>query len=29
MKYLSEMDEDQTLAMYSGHPQGLVEIQID
>ncbi len=23
MKYLSEMSEDQTLAMYSGHPMGL------
>jgi len=23
MKYLSEMDEDQTIAMYSGHPMGL------
>ncbi len=23
MKYLSEMTEDQTLVMYSGHPQGL------
>jgi urocanate hydratase len=23
MKYLSEMDEDQTLVMYSGHPMGL------
>ena len=23
MKYLSEMDEDQTLVMYSGHPLGL------
>ncbi len=23
MKYLCEMDEDQTLAMYSGHPMGL------
>ncbi len=23
MKYLSEMNEDQTLAMYSGHPMGL------
>lgn len=23
MKYLSEMEEDQTLAMYSGHPMGL------
>ena len=23
MKYLSEMEEDQTLVLYSGHPQGL------
>ena len=23
MKYLSEMDENQTLALYSGHPLGL------
>ena len=23
MKYLSEMEEDQTLHMYSGHPMGL------
>ena len=23
MKYLSEMEEDQTLVMYSGHPMGL------
>ena len=29
MKYLSEMQEDQTLHMYSGHPMGLFPSSID
>ena len=29
MKYLSEMDNDQTLHMYSGHPMGLFPSSID
>lgn len=29
MKYLSEMEEDQTLAMYSGHPMGLFPSHTD
>ena len=29
MKYLSEMEEDQTLVMYSGHPMGLFPSSVD
>ncbi len=29
MKYLSEMDDDQTLVMYSGHPMGLFPSSVD
>jgi len=29
MKYLSEMDDDQTLVMYSGHPMGLFPSHAD
>jgi len=29
MKYLSEMEDDQTLAMYSGHPMGLFPSHTD
>ena len=29
MKYLSEMEDDQTLVMYSGHPMGLFPSSVD
>ena len=29
MKYLCEMEDDQTLVMYSGHPLGLFPSSID